>query len=956
MLAAACACGLCACTAVLGLSVVPARAAITHRYLSQIAGAPDVTTGLAWDLKQTSAKLGGRVDPLDAGEANQDQPLATPGPGIEEESAFEVASTSATLSARVDPHGAATSCYFQYGTSREYGSEPPAPPGEPIGSGEGEVEIDPRHLQGLEAGTVYHYRVVLLSEVSTETSPGNFETKLESFYGPDQTFTTQLEGKFMLPDNRGWELVSPADKLGAAILPYGDEFGGEIQASADGDAIVYQANSPTEAVPHGYANDVAVLSTRGAQGWSSSDLVDPHNSATAASVGDGAEYRLFSSDLSTSIVQPFGAFEPSLSPEASEQTPFLRTDYLNRDVNQPCANSCLRPLVTGAAGYANVPEGTVFGALQDGEPCPPALVCGPQLLGATPDLNHIVLSSSVPLTSGATGEGLYEWAAGKLTLVSVLPDGEPATGATLGFKNHVVARAISDDGSRVVFSAAGEGMQAHLYLREHATQPQSPIGPNGECTLAADACTLQLDAVQGGSGGNATNAAVAFEAASSDDSTVFFTDAQSLTADAGASSGVRDLYECEILEEASGPRCNLTDLTPAGPTGEGADVLGVIGASEDGSYVYFVAEGALAEGAVTGLDQECREGPDAPVATRCNLYVWHDGVTTLIALLAGEDYNDYLGSEKSLEHSVSAVSPNGRWLAFMSQLGLTGDDTNDAISGEPDQEVYLYDAEANRLVCASCNPSGGRPAGAEGDQSVFDGGRVFGTKWAAALIPTWESFSGAANNQTAYQSRYLSDSGRLFFDSIDALVPQDVNGTWDVYEYEPPAVGSCESSSATFSERSDGCIGLISSGEDPKESAFLDASETGGDVFFLTSAKLVSQDYDESVDVYDAHECTTLSPCLQPPPAPSGQCQSSQACRPELSPQPAVSGAPSSATFSGAGNLAPAPRPKSLTRAQKLARALKACHPKRGRRRASCERSARERYGTQKIHKRKGSR
>ncbi len=36
-----------------------------------------------------------------------------------------------------------------------------------------------------------------------------------------------------------------------------------------------------------------------------------------------------------------------------------------------------------------------------------------------------------------------------------------------------------------------------------------------------------------------------------------------------------------------------------------------------------------------------------------------------------------------------------------------------------------------------------------------------------------------------------NDPGRLFFNTADALVPQDANGTQDVYEYEPAGVGSC---------------------------------------------------------------------------------------------------------------------------------------------------------------------
>jgi hypothetical protein len=59
---------------------------------------------------------------------------------------------------------------------------------------------------------------------------------------------------------------------------------------------------------------------------------------------------------------------------------------------------------------------------------------------------------------------------------------------------------------------------------------------------------------------------------------------------------------------------------------------------------------------------------------------------------------------------------------------------------------------------------------------------------------------------------------------------------------------------------------LISSGESAQESAFLDASESGGDVFFMTTAKLAPpQDFDHAYDIYDAHECTSASPCIPHP-------------------------------------------------------------------------------------------
>jgi hypothetical protein len=184
----------------------------------------------------------------------------------------------------------------------------------------------------------------------------------------------------------------------------------------------------------------------------------------------------------------------------------------------------------------------------------------------------------------------------------------------------------------------------------------------------------------------------------------------------------------------------------------------------------------------------------------------------------------------------------------------------------------------------------------------------------------------------------------------------------DVYQYEPEGVGSCTPANATFSAGTDGCVGLISSGISSNESAFMDASETGDDVFFLSTEKLVSQDSNTDLNVYDAHVCSSASPCpasLTSPPA----CTTADACRAAPSPQPSIFGAPPSATFSGAGNLSPGGgsvsgspvKPKTLTRAQKLARALKACRARKAKRRATCERQARARFTVKQSGKAKST-
>src|SRR5262249_27835001 len=154
-----------------------------------------------------------------------------------------------------------------------------------------------------------------------------------------------------------------------------------------------------------------------------------------------------------------------------------------------------------------------------------------------------------------------------------------------------------------------------------------------------------------------------------------------------------------------------------------------------------------------------------------------------------------------------------------------------------------------KLVCASCDPTGARPVGVhdvvdsgEGFGLLVDRPQIWKSKWIAANIPGWTKVGVT----TAFnQSRYLLNSGRLYFNSSQSLVPQDENGSkQDVYQYEPPGtIGpdgavQCTEASETFGEASLGCVSLISSGRDTHESAFIDASESGNDVFFLTAAPL----------------------------------------------------------------------------------------------------------------------
>jgi hypothetical protein len=904
---------------------------------------------------------------------------------IESESAIVLSSEAALLKADLNPTGGETaktvSCQFEYGTSPAYTASVPCEP-----SSSTTTTVFSAHLNGLTANTTYHYRVTAILEG-------------EHASGPDRTFTTPATGAgFKLPDGRAYEMVSPPNKQGGYIEPLTGQ-GGAIQASEDGNALAYVVNGPIIEDVEGNRSPESqqILSTRGSGGWANQEITPPHGQPAGLRTGEpDDEFQLFSSNLALALAHPFpfGATplaEPPLAPPLSEaerghqeKTMYLRSDapIVPSESEEPIYNEAKQdgetlakehgeaarpgylPLVTAA--------NTAPGAKIGGEPLRSGIVkANMRFLSATPDLTHVVLGSRIALTTeppSAPGAAptpsftsLYEWSAGKLQLVSVLPNGQPASNAQLGTTSGDGAgsnypHAISTDGSRVVWTERESGSEVtgllgHIYMRD-----------------TVEGKTLQLDTAEPNLPKPEQGEAF-FQTASEDSSKVFFTDTQRLTADATANVAKPDLYVCEV----SGGACTLSDVTKN--PGESANVLGnVLGASKDGSYVYFVATGALAAGAKSGAD---------------NLYVSHlsgaKWVTSLVAVLSSEDSPDWFNINKTSQRLVdqtAEVSPSGQYLAFMSSRSLTGynnTDINEETGKHADEEVFLYDAFKPHLGCASCNPTGARPRGVFDTELAGEGGGlrvdrpgVWSDKlnpgvahWLAGSIPGWTALDP---NQSIYHSRYLSDSGRLFLTSADALVSgtaaptrketisgkEATVGVENVYEYKPNEVEDCVTPA--------GCVGLISGGTSEKESAFLDASATGSDVFFVTAASLLPQDEDGgSYDVYDARVCGEAG-CLAPPPPSTPSCRSIPECRGGSSPQPTFAPAPG---FSGPGNtphkvgggetLPSKVSKRPLTNSQKLAAALKSCrklaHKTRAqkRKRAKCEATAKKKYGAKKA-------
>jgi hypothetical protein len=752
-----------------------------------------------------------------------------------------------------------------------------------------------------------------------------------------------------LSEGRQWELVSPPNKLDAAIFPT-EAYGGITQASESGSSLTYiTSNAPVADAEGNRAYEVSqILARRGSGGWSSQDIETRNEEAAGLSLGAHNAYKTFSQQLASGFVEPFSTTPlPPLGPGA-ERTIYIRDNE----------TGAFEPLATAA----NVSPGAKLYI-------PPSAESGVgeslEFDGASPNLADVVFGTPEGLTENAhlvigesqTVRNLYEWQGGKLQLVSVMPEGESASSdsvtANLGRKDNLVRDAVSEGSDpRVVWE--GNETQAPyddgLYMRDMARQE-----------------TVRLDESQDGTVNGEAPTPV-FRGATPQDTRIYFTDEKALTSGSTAANKYPDLYVYEVPPGAPLSSGKLTDLTEDGSAEEKAGVENVIGYGEEGGdqLVYFVATGVLAPGAQAGAE---------------NLYVrraqgssWEP--TGLVATLSGEDDPDWgrdgtLSTEfEHLQFMTSRVSSSGRYLAFMSNLPLTGYDNREAGTEHADEEVFLYDAQSSRLVCASCR-RGANPTGLFDPGIAVDGGTdvpafydpsgVWGASrpgndpWLAASLPGWLTSNGSAGT---YQSRYLLNSGQLFFDSVEPLVSADVNGQVDAYEYRPEGAGeqsgeACDAATQSTTETyrqeagGSGCVVLLSSGTSNQESVFLDASASGKDVFLLTASRLAPQDTDEAFDIYDAHACSEQIPCTSPPAGAAPPCSEEVGCRGALESSFAPTAA-ASAGASGEGNLPPtvsAKKAKPLTTAQKLKKALASCKRKRNKKnRRACEATARRKY------------
>ncbi|HYP56605.1 MAG TPA: hypothetical protein VEQ41_09965 [Solirubrobacterales bacterium] len=712
-------------------------------------------------------------------------------------------------------------------------------------------------LEGLAPGTTYHYRFVADSsggeQVHGIDPDGEGPLKADLENGMEGTFRTPVAGEppepcsndpfrigpgADLPDCRAYEMVSPLDKGNADVaLGIGRNNVRYRLFEVNKSALSGERFTFTAATAFGDAESAA---------FSSQYLAERD--------GDGWT----SKGISPPRTEPglpvdlvFGAEFHGFSEDLCRgwlrlySVAPLTVDAIEKFPNLYRRDNCL--------------PSPNYTALTTKEPPNRSAEEYDRLLidGFSADGSHAIFTAPDTLhpeapTPKAGEEVLYEHVPGDLRFVCYLPTGEPSpeacsagTKAVPGSSNFSpLKNAISADGSRIFWTAyttneINDSQPGRIFVRI-----------DGQETVAIS------DAVP--SSGRAF-----FWTAADDGSKAIFSFVS------GDRSG--ELYEFDVDTET--------------PTLIAEGVEGPMGASEDASRLYFAS--------TEDLDDD---GPGSAGAH--NLYFYEanpgggPGTYQFVMALADADVGSMNpsaqgGATRPVDllppMRAARVTPDGLHVTFMSKASPapSGYDNRDIDSGQAAAEVYRYDAAAGDLHCVSCNPTGARPAAVLAEAVMT-----------AARIQGWEA------NQHA--PRVITDDGsRVFFESHEALVPSDSNGTWDVYQWEEPGKGTCTTATPTYTDTTGGCVDLLSSGQSAARSLFLDADPSGNNVFLATQSSLVGQDYGLN-DVYVARVGGGF-----PEPVPPGDCEGAACQGP--APAPPVR-TPASESFQGPGNETDKPK------------------------------------------------
>jgi sugar lactone lactonase YvrE len=864
-------------------------------------------------------------------------------PDVVTKAASEVGTESATLTGTINPNGAeVTECLFEYDTTPPYPKEGPAhgtsvpceePDASEVGSGGVPVAVHAK-VEGLTAGTTFHYRLVA---ANTNNPPGKPST------GEDEAFQTL--GPLVSAASAS-QISATGARISGTIDPNGEETSFVVQfvTQAQFDESQWTGAQSSPAAPKGIGSGSSPVAV--AQQLSGLQPATAYRVRLLATTtlgefpgpeGTFTTFAQSSGELPDSrayeLVSPAAKKGEVIPPEPSTNLGSSCSECL------PGGNEAQAPMQSApdgnAVAYAGQPfaeglasstnsylgsrEAGGWGTAMISKALFENFQSFSEDLGRGVLLGRAALSEDAATKEGKAFENLYLWEGGAvqalITQANAPPNRTPFTfGLAYGAAN--AGTSPADALTHIVF-AANDALSGEVPGIAPAAA-DGGVGGEGHFRPGANLYEwfggeLRLVNVQPGNAATVPGAVLGSgklvekidpqfqswdvdHAISDDGGRIFWSNEGTgqtyLRIEAERTVELPDHAASFLTASADGSQVLLSDGHLYGqldPTpvleadlsaGQGG-FEGILGASEDLSRIYFVDTAALS-------GPEENENGEAAQAGKFNLYLWEEGSTRFIGRLLAGDNNigglAYGAWKASPSNRTAQVSPDGSYLALMSRAQLTGYDNAGGPGScggvERCSEVFEYEAGSGKLLCASCNLSGQRPLG-PANLSLN------------RPIPAFSSLPQPSNLATE------GHPGRLFFESQDTLSPHDSNGTiQDVYQYEPEEVGSCE--------KAGGCISLISSGHSANDSMFMDASPSGEDAFFITREQLRLADKDQRLDLYDARaphvpgeevgigEGTPIAPCA------------GEACKGPLSPPPLLPG-PGSGSFEGPGNP-PAPK------------------------------------------------
>ena len=320
-----------------------------------------------------------------------------------------------------------------------------------------------------------------------------------------------------------------------------------------------------------------------------------------------------------------------------------------------------------------------------------------QFVYSSDDGSRVFFWTQEKLVSGDTDDyfDVYERSSGTTTLLSIGPGG--GNGAYAG-----KFAGANSDGTHVFFrtqeplTAGDTDDEWDLYERSSSSTALVSTGPNG---------------------GNGRHPA-RFAGTSADGSRVFFTTRESLVA-GDSDSNCYYLRPCEDIYERSGGTTTLVSTGPSG--GNGSKDAGFVGASDDGTRVFFYTQESL----VT-----------ADTDTKYDLYERSSGTTTLVST----GPNDQHTWDVCLPPTcLVRISADGARVFFMTHESLVAGDTG---------YLDLYERSFGTTKLVSTGPFGGN-----------------------GPFHVW-----------SFRLEISSDGTHVFFVTPEKLVMSDTDSTNDVYE------------------------------------------------------------------------------------------------------------------------------------------------------------------------------